>query len=191
MLMIRTTEPAVRRLTYQDYLRFPDDGKRHELIDGVHLVTATPSVRHQQIVRNLIFRLSQYLDQHGGGQLLHAPLGVVFTLYDVVQPDLLYVSDARKQILTEAAVHGAPDLVVEVLSPSTRKRDEGTKRTLYDRSDVVEYWIVDPASDSIRVYRRVKGRLAMAEDLNRDSGDSLGSPLMPGLALPLDRVFSR
>lgn len=191
MLMARTTEPAVCRLTYQDYLRFPDDGKRHELIDGVHLVTATPNVRHQQIVRNLIFRLSQHLEHHGGGQVLHAPLGVVFTLYDIVQPDLLYVSDARQQILTESVVRGAPDLVVEVLSPSTRRRDEGAKRMLYDRSDVGEYWIVDPASDSIRVYRRVKGRLAMTEDLSREDGHALTSPLMPGLALPLDRIFSR
>lgn len=111
------------------------------------------------------------------------------TLYDVVQPDLFYVSEARKRILTESHVQGAPDLVVEVLSPSTRRRDESSKLKLYERSDVDEYWLVDPASRSVRVHRRAKGRLLLAADLGCDADDHLRSPLLPALSLPLVQWF--
>lgn len=191
MHAMQTTGWAARKLTYQDYLRFPDDGHRHELIDGAHIVTSTPSLRHQQIFRNLVFRLAQHLERHGGGEMIPAPFGVVFTLFDVVEPDLLYVSDTRKHILSDSHVTGSPDLVVEILSPSTRARDEGAKLRLYDRSDVAEYWVVDPASDAIRVYRRSKGRLSIVADLNLGQGDTLTSPLLPALSLPLEFVFSR
>lgn len=191
MHMMRTTGSTAQKLTYQDYLRFPDDGNRHELIDGAHYVTPAPALRHQQIVGDLYFHLRTHIQQHGGGQLFLSPLAVVFTLFDVVEPDLLYVSDARKHILTDKHVQGASDLVIEVISPTTRRRDRGVKLNLYDRKDVAEYWLVDPASNTIRVYQRAKGRLAIVADVSRDDGDSLRSPLFPELSLPLDRVFGK
>ncbi len=128
-----------RKLTYQDFVEFPDDGKLHELIDGVHYVTPSPVRPHQRLVGNLYFLVRLHLERHGGGEVLLSPFDVVFTPFDIVEPDLLYVSDARRRILTEKNVQGSPDLVVEVASPSTRRRDEGVKLKLYDRSEVVEY----------------------------------------------------
>jgi Uma2 family endonuclease len=106
-------------------------------------------------------------------------------------PDLFYVSDERRHILADRNVRGAPDLVVEVISPSTRRRDEGLKRRLYDRSAVVEYWAIDPAPEAVQVYRRVGRHLAAVSALRRTAGGVLTSPLFPGLSVPLARVFGR
>jgi Uma2 family endonuclease len=178
-----------RKLTYDDLLLFPDDGLRHELIDGVHYVTASPASRHQLVMGNLHFHLQLHLRQHGGGVLFLSPLDVLFSQFDVVEPDLLFVSDARRQVVTEKNVQGAPDLVIEVTSPSTRRRDEGIKLALYDRCDVVEYWVVDPKAELMRVYRRAGGRLARALELGNTPGAALTSDVFPGLSLPMAEVF--
>ena len=120
------SNPARVKLTYDDFLLFPDNGKRHELIDGAHCVTPSPNVRHQTILGNLYFLIRTWLEQHPVGRVFMAPLDVVFTHVDVVEPDLLFVSRHRAaDILTARHVTGAPDIVVEIGSPSTRKRDEG------------------------------------------------------------------
>jgi Uma2 family endonuclease len=191
MHMTRERMVTSRRLSYGDYLRFPDDGNRHELIDGVHYVTPAPSVRHQRIVARLHGCLWQYLEDHGGGEVLFAPLAVVFSMFDVVEPDLLYVSDARKRILTDQHVQGAPDLVVEVLSPSTRRRDEGIKRALYERADVTEYWVVDPAAEVVRIHRRRGTRLSLTAEIPNEPDQRVRSPLFPALSLATARLFGR
>ena len=115
---------------------------------------------------------------------------MVFSRYDVVEPDLLYVSNARAaEVLTSANVKGAPDLVIEIGSPSTRKRDETIKRHLYERSGVSEYWVVDPELDLVRVYRREAEGFSRAIEMSVDAEDILTTPLLPGLALPLARIF--
>jgi Uma2 family endonuclease len=187
--MSTPTTTGGRKLTYDDLLLFPDDGLRHELIDGVHYVTASPASRHQLIVGNLYFHLQLHLRQHGGGVLFLSPLDVLFSQFDVVEPDLLFVSDARRQVVTEKNVQGSPDLVIEVLSSSTRKRDEGIKLALYDRCDVVEYWVVDPKAELMRVYRRDGGRLTRALELANTPGAALSSGIFPGLSLPMAEVF--
>ena len=184
-----STAPA-GKLTYSDFLKFPDDGKRHELIDGVHYVTPAPVRPHQSILGNLYFLIRLHLERHPAGEVYLSPLDVVLTMSDVVEPDLLFVSEARRHILTHDNVQGAPDLVVEISSPSTRRRDEGVKLALYDRSDVAEYWVVDPGAEVIRVYRRVEGRLANVAELARSDDATLDSPLLPGMSLPLARVFA-
>ena len=137
---VKAASPRVR-LTYDDFLLFPDDGKRHELIDGEHYVTPSPNMRHQGISGNLYFILRGWLEQYPIGRIFYAPFDVVFTQFDVVEPDLLYVSNARAaRVLTAKHVTGAPELVVEIGSPGTRKRDETIKRRLYERSGVSEYW---------------------------------------------------
>jgi Uma2 family endonuclease len=151
------------KLTYDDFVQFPDDGQRHELIDGEHYVTPSPNLKHQQILGNLHLEIGGWLRQHPIGRAFLSPFDVVFTRFDVVEPDLLYISNARAaQILTAANVQGPPELVVEIGSPSTRKRDETIKRRLYERAGVSEYWVVDPEVDVVRVYRR--------------EGDSFGAP---------------
>jgi Uma2 family endonuclease len=183
--------PARVKLTYDDFLLFPDDGKRHELIDGEHYVTPSPNIRHQTILGNLHFLMRAWLEQHPVGRVFMAPLDVVFTQFDVVEPDLLFVSGHRAaEILTAKHVTGAPDIVVEIGSPSTRKRDETIKRRLYERSGVSEYWVVDPDLDVVRVYRNREGRFDRPVELRADAGDVLTSPHLDGLEMPLGRIVA-
>jgi Uma2 family endonuclease len=178
------------KLTYDDFVLFPDDGKRHELIDGEHYVTPSPNLRHQRISGNLHLVIGAWLEEHPVGQLFYAPLDVVFSNFDVVEPDLLYMSNARAaQVVTPANVKGSPELVIEIASPGTRKRDETIKRRLYERFGVEEYWVVDPDVDVVRIYRRGDARFERAIELSRESGEVLTTPLMRGLELPLERIF--
>jgi len=105
-------------------------------------------------------------------------------------PDLLFVSKERAEILTKANLQGAPDLIIEILSPSTRTRDEGLKRQLYERMGVSEYWLADPLFDAVRVYRREGEALLLVAELSAESGDVLTTPLLPGLELPLAEIFA-
>jgi Uma2 family endonuclease len=186
---VKPASPGLK-LTYDDFVLFPDDGKRHELIDGEHYVTPSPNMRHQQISGDLFGLIWRYLEAHPIGRIFHAPLDVVFSRYDVVEPDLLYVSNARAaEVLTSANVKGAPDLVIEIGSPGTRKRDETIKRHLYERSGVSEYWVVDPEVDVVRIYRRTGEPFGRAIELSRDAEDLLTTPSLPDLAMPLARIF--
>jgi Uma2 family endonuclease len=181
--------PGVK-LTYDDFLLFPDDGQRHELIDGEHYVTPSPNTAHQRIVGRLYLALGNYLGAHPLGELFLAPFDVVLSQFDVVEPDLLYLTaERRKEILTTQHVRGTPNLVIEVGSPGTRRRDETIKRRLYERAGVAEYWIVDPELEVVRIYRRVGDGFARAHELSRDAGDVLSSSLFPEFDLPLESVF--
>jgi Uma2 family endonuclease len=181
--------PGVK-LTYDDFLLFPDDGQRHELIDGEHYVTPSPIPRHQRMAGNLYWLLRLFLEEHPIGEVFFAPLDVVLSHFDVVVPDLLYMSTERaSNVLTQAHVRGTPELVIEIGSPGTRKRDETIKRRLYERSGVREYWIVDPKLDVIRVYRLEGDSFARAIELSLEADDVLTTPLLPGLELPLRAVF--
>jgi Uma2 family endonuclease len=182
--------PRGVKLTYDDFVLFPDDGLRHELIDGEHYVTPSPNAKHQQVLLNLTLRLGSWLEQHAIGRIFFAPFDVVFSRFDVVEPDLLYMSNARAdEILTLANVQGVPELVVEVGSPGTRRRDETIKRSLYERAGVSEYWIVDIEPDLVRVYRRRAERFERPVELSAEAGDVLTAPLLPGFELPLSSVF--
>jgi Uma2 family endonuclease len=186
---VKPTTPGVK-LTYEDFLLFPDDGKRHELIDGAHYVTPSPNTRHQAVVMNLSGMIWNYLQQHPVGRVFGAPFDVVFSDVDVVEPDLLFVTRARQEaVLTAQHVRGAPDLVVEVESPGTRKRDATIKRRLYERFAVSEYWVIDPELDAIKVYRRIDVRYVRVAELLLENGDVLSTPLLPGLEMPLSRIF--
>jgi Uma2 family endonuclease len=193
-LMSGSEEPrpagAGVKLTYEDYLSLPEDGKRHELIDGEHYVTATPNRRHQAIVANLLGMIWSYLQQQPIGRVFTAPFDVIFSDFDVVEPDVLYLSRERMaQIETSPWVRGAPDLVIEIGSESTRRRDETIKRRLYERFGVSEYWVVDPEIDVIKLYRRVGDRVERAAELALENGDVLTTPLLPTLEMPLVKVF--
>ncbi len=178
------------KLTYDDFLLFPDDGQRHELIDGEHYVTASPNIRHQRISGNLTLTINLWLRDHPLGEIFYAPLDVILSNVDVVDLDLLFVSNERAPaLLAGEYVTGAPDLLVEIASLETRQRDETIKRRLYERSNVLEYWVVDPDIDVIRVYRRDGDRFARPIELSREAGDVLTTPLLSGLEIPLAHVF--
>ena len=178
------------KLTYDDFVLFPDDGKRHELIDGEHYVTPSPNRKHQKISGNLFLLIGTWLEQHPIGQIYFAPFDVIFTMFDVVEPDLIYMSNERAaRVLTDANVKGAPELVVEIGSEGTRGRDETIKRRLYERAGVSEYWVVDPEIDVVRVYRRGTDGFKRPIELTAEDNDVLTTPLLPGLSLPLARIF--
>jgi Uma2 family endonuclease len=186
---MKSSAPRVK-LTYEDFVLFPHDGKRHELIDGEHYVTPSPNTRHQTIVGNLHFLMREWLERQPVGKIFLSPFDVVFTQFDVVEPDLLYMSNERAaQILTAKHVRGAPEIVVEIASPGTRKRDETIKRRLYERSGVTEYWIVDPDLEVVRIYRREMDQFGRPTELANERRDLLASPVLAGLEIPLARVF--
>jgi Uma2 family endonuclease len=187
----RSTPPRSVKLTYDDFLQFPDDGMRHELIDGEHFVTPSPNPRHQRILGSLFLEIGNHLKTHPIGEVFFAPLDVVMSNVDVVEPDLLYMSRERAaEVLVPEHVRGVPELVVEIASKSTRKRDETIKRALYERAGVSEYWLVDPEIDVVRVYRNSADGFSRPIELRRDAADTLTTALLPGLAIPLDVIFS-
>ena len=182
---------ADTRLTYDDFVLFPDDGKRHEIIDGVHYVTPSPNLRHQALVGRIFFEITLYLrSRPGAGQVFLSPLDVVLSFYDVVEPDLLFVAGDQTAILAEKNVQGPPALVVEVLSKGTRKRDAQIKRRLFERTGVREYWLVDPELDTVQVFRPgAQGRLVRVDELTAEDGHTLTTPLLPGCAIDLRELF--
>ncbi|MCL4847293.1 MAG: Uma2 family endonuclease [Acidobacteria bacterium] len=187
---VKAASPGVK-LTYDDFLLFPDDGQRHELIDGEHYVTPSPSTRHQRLLGNLYYLIRAWLETHPIGTVFFAPYDVVFSEFDVVEPDLLYLSAARAaEVITPQHVRGVPELVVEIASRGTRERDETIKRRLYERVGVDEYWVVDPEVDTVRAYRRTGRGFSRPVELSREAGHVLTTPLLPGLELPLARVFA-
>jgi Uma2 family endonuclease len=177
-------------LTYDDFLNFPDDGKRHEIIDGEHYATPSPMTKHQAVSANLLAALHVYLREHPSGAVFAAPFDVVLSEYDIVEPDLIYIARERAHILTEKHVRGAPDLVAEILSPGTRRTDEITKRRLYERFGVVEYWVIDPELDTVKIYRRAADVFERTSELALEHGDVLTTPLLRGFSLSLTDVFA-
>ncbi|MFY9271109.1 MAG: Uma2 family endonuclease [Candidatus Manganitrophaceae bacterium] len=177
------------KFTYEDYLLFPDDGKRHELIDGEHFMTPAPSTKHQRILGSLHLAFGNFLKQHKLGEVFVAPYDVVLSDLDVVEPDLLFVSSSRSSIVTEKNIQGAPDLVIEIFSESTRKTDEIIKRKLYEQHGVPEYWIVDPELQMVKIYRTTDQGYTRTAELNREANDTLATPLLPGFQISLSEIF--
>ena len=185
----RTVVQGAPKLSYDDLALFPDDGKRHELIDGVHFVTPSPNTRHQAIVTHLAGILDTFVRARGLGRVFVAPYDVVFSPHDVVDPDLIFVSAARSEVVTTAHAAGAPDLVIEVLTPATRRRDEVLKRDLYETRGVAEYWLIDPEAETVKLLRSAGERFGRPRLLSLRDDDVLETVLLPGLELPLATVF--
>ena len=173
------------KLTYEDFLLLPDDGRRHEIIDGEHYVNPSPLTRHQMVSMRLVLAVANFVYEHGLGHVFHPPYDVVLGEHDIVEPDLIFVSDDRSHIITRANIQGTPDLLVEILSPSKPEYDTRLKYKTYERHGVPEYWIVDPDAGSISVFRHDGTSFVRAE-----SSDPLTSPLLPGFFLPLAPLFA-
>lgn len=183
-------KPTSAKLTYEDFLNFPDDGQRHELIDGEHFVTPSPATVHQRLVGRLHVELYTYFQGHPIGEVFLAPFDVVLSNHDIVEPDLLVVLADQSRIVTTKHVRGAPAIVIEVGSPGTRRRDEGVKLRLYERVGVREYWIVDPDRTSVTIWVRGDDRTFHVEPPLRGGGtDVLTSALLPQFSLRLEELF--
>ena len=181
-----TSRPKVR-FTYSDYCLLPDD-KRYELIDGDLYMAPAPLIRHQVILRTLLSLLWPFVRDNGLGQVYSSPVDVIFSNEDVFQPDLIFIAVDREGIVTERACEGPPDLVIEILSPSTGQRDRELKRKVYANYGVKEYWLVDPENDSVQVLRLAEVDFADCGIFR--SGSSLTTPLLPGLELLVSEVFT-
>ncbi len=177
------------KFTYEDYLLFPDDGKRHELIDGDHYVTPSPRTKHQKVSLNVSSHVHAYLQTTKAGEVLCAPMDVVLSDLDVIQPDILFITKKRELIITEKNIQGAPDLVVEILSDSSRKTDEIIKRKLYERYQIHEYWIIDPEIETVKIYRLSDQGYTRTAELSLESNSTLTTPLLPEWELPLQQLF--
>jgi Uma2 family endonuclease len=183
--MVTIVDP---KLTYEDLRKMPDDGKRYELIDGEVFMTPAPRTRHQRTVGRLHVALVEFVRERDVGEVFLAPFDVVFGERTAVQPDLLFIRKGRLSIVTEMNVQGAPDLVIEVLSPSNAAFDRETKLQVYARAGVPELWYVDPDVRSIEVLELgADGRYVLASRLA--AIDSLTSTALPGLSLPVASLF--
>ncbi len=196
--MVTTTQPVsipeafreiarTRPLNADDLVGFPDDGNRYEIIGGKLVVSPSPTYRHQQVSFRLSLVLGEYIAAHGNAQAVAAPMDVHLSPNDVVQPDLLVVLAERADIIHDRGIMGAPDLVIEILSPSSTRTDYLTKSKLYERFGVPEYWIVDPDSETVSVQTLEDDRYVLTGDYVR--GDTLHSTVLDGFEFELAKIF--
>ena len=175
----------VRLYTVDDVRAIPDDLNRYETIAGELLVTPAPGTPHQTVLRTLFVTLWDYVRAHDLGQVWFAPVDVVFGSLTLVEPDLLFVAGGRIGIVTEREITAAPDLAVEVISPSTARTDRGHKRALYQETGVREYWIVDIARRHIEVWRPG----ALTAEIHDDALDWQPAPSVAALTIDVPRLF--
>ncbi|MFY9618278.1 MAG: Uma2 family endonuclease [Pyrinomonadaceae bacterium] len=176
-------------LTVADLDACPDDNNRYELIGGELFVSRAPGIPHQRVILNLEISLSTYLAEHPIGVLVPGA-GAIFSDYDAVIPDLVFVRNERwQQVVTGEKFTGAPDLVIEVLSPGAenRRRDLLVKRQLYGKYGVTEYWIIDGETRAVEVYRLQKEHLESVASLG--NGDEISTPLLPAFRLSGSALF--
>jgi len=179
---LHTLEP---KLQYEDLAHTPDDGRRYELLDGVLTVTPSPSPLHQRVSKRLHRRLEAYFEARHLGEVFYAPVDVLLGTHDVVVPDLVVVT-APAQI-TDRAIEGAPTLLVEILSPSTRRRDRQIKAGRYAAQGVPHYWIVDPVQETLECYRLLGDEYVAV--VNGRSPGQLTHPDWPDLSIDLTAIW--
>ena len=173
-------------LTYDDLRQIPPDRNRYELIEGELFVSAAPNTEHQRKTGRLFRRLADHVEQHDLGEVFVAPCDVVFDASTVLEPDIPFVSKARQSIVKAACIEGAPDLVVEVTSDSSRTIDRFVKRDRYAEFGVPEYWLLDPFEPRIEVLRLEGGKYRVVGSFG--PGDTLESATFPGLRIPVSSL---
>jgi Uma2 family endonuclease len=184
---MRRVEAVKRPVSYADLQRMPDDGNRYELYDGELCVVPSPLPGHQIVSKRLFLALFEWTRREGG-DVFYAPFDIVFSEYNVVQPDLIYFGpDAARRIRPDEHVRFPPDAAFEVLSPSTARIDRGRKRDLMARYRVPEYWVIDPNERTIEISRLTGS--GYAEPLTITNGRCVSS-IIPGFEVDLERLFA-
>lgn len=178
---------AKAALTYADYAALPDDGKRYEILDGELFVTPSPAPQHQIILANLVRVLDPYVHRRGLGRVLFAPLDVIFADSSIAQPDAIYLDNTRMSLISRRGIEGGPNLLVEVLSPSTARTDRSVKFALYARYGVDFYWIVDPEARVLEAYRRAGGAYVLA--MKASGAEPCGPPPFEDIGLVVDALW--
>ena len=172
------------KLTYEHYTQLPDDGNRHEIVDGVHYMNPAPIPYHQALSRHIQFQLYSAIELNNLGEVIDAPIDVQFSNHDVVQPDLVVVLKGNN-IATRTKLKGTPDLIIEILSPSTSSRDEGLKKELYEQNHVPEYWVVDPDAKAVRKYTLTNGQYAAPQRCT----ESITFDGLPNVSVDLTKIW--
>ncbi len=175
-----------KKHTYEDYVKTPED-ERHELIEGELLMTPSPVPKHQRISRKIEFILEKFVTENDLGEVFDAPCDVYLDDENVVQPDILFISKERLNIIGEKNIQGAPDLAIEIISESSAYRDLVQKKRLYARFGVKEYWIVIPEEKSIEIYILKDGTYTFHNAYGKD--EILKSPFMKSLKIVLKNIF--
>jgi Uma2 family endonuclease len=182
MAGMRAVDP---RVSYAELARWPDDGRRYELYDGEAIVVPAPNYSHQRIILRVAEILRAY-ERNAGGGVVFAPFDIVLSQYDVLQPDVVYFGPAKRALQDPLdAAYVVPDLVVEVLSRSTERRDRGRKLELLGRYGLPEYWLVDPRG-ALEIFTNGGGGLVRARVY--ESG-AAASPALAGLSFDVARLF--
>ncbi len=175
-------------ITYEDYLTFPDnDGIRKEIIEGELYMTPAPSTTHQLILKRIFRILDDYVLQNGLGEVLFAPCDVIFSSINVMQPDILFVSNENLKILTEKNIQGAPDLLIEILSPNTTDNDRIFKKMVYEKFGVKEYWIVSPDEQAIEIWVLKDKNFRLGSKQKMDQ--AIKSQILEGFEIILSLIF--
>lgn len=176
-----------RKYTYEDYLKTPED-KRYELIEGELFMTPSPITNHQRISRKIEFLLEKFVTENDRGEIFYAPYDVYLDDENVLQPDILFISKDRLNIIGDKNLQGAPDLVIEILSESTAYRDLIQKKKLYAKFGVKEYWIVVPEEKTVDIYVLKDNAYQLYKTFGKD--DTLESQLLKGFRIELNVVLS-
>lgn len=176
-----------RLYTYDDYLKIDDDN-RYELIGGELILVPAPKTIHQRIIRRLIKYLGDFVDGNNMGEVLLAPTDVLLSEKEKPQPDIFFISKERLNIIKEQHIAGAPDLVIEILSPSTASRDRVEKSKMYYTHGVKEYWLVDPEIETVEIL--TPGEKYWQIDGTYNNKATLHSPLLTGLEINLKDIFA-
>jgi len=174
------------KLEYSDYAQIPSDGKRYELLKGDLHVTPAPSPLHQRVSKRLQRILESYFEETGRGEVFDAPIDVILTNEDVVQPDIVLVLNPKQ--ISKRGIEGAPFLLVEVLSPSTKNYDRTSKAQRYAALGVSHYWIVDPEAQQLECYRATEGTFELV--VQAEKAATLIHPDWPDLPLPLSALWA-
>ena len=178
------------RMTYEEFMALPEEeGKHYELIEGELVVNPAPNLRHQAIIGNFYLAFRLYFQQRPVGKVFVAAVDVVLSIENVLEPDVIVVLADRTSRLQEKNVQGAPSIAIEVLSPGSRRRDEVTKLRLYERFGVDEYWIANPDTETVRLYRRTDDAFAPPIEIGTRAGGAITTPLLPGFALDVNDAF--
>ncbi len=175
-----------KKFTYQDYLKTPAD-ERYELIEGDMLMTPSPATRHQKISRDIEFEILKFVRANHLGEIFDAPYDVYLDEENVVQPDILFISKERLNIIGEKNIQGSPDLVIEILSENSAYRDLVQKKKLYARFSVKEYWVVIPDEESIEIYILKDNTYTIHKTFNKN--ETLESPYLKDLRIELKNIF--
>lgn len=184
--MLLEKEKDKKPYTYADYEKLPE-GAPYQLIGGELIMTPSPVPYHQMIKMKIEFELLKFIEGKNLGVVLDAPLDVYLSAIETYQPDIIFISKDRLNIIGEKKIEAAPDLVVEILSPSTAYYDLRHKKRIYEKSGVKEYWIADPMEKSIEVYENLNGEYKLFSEAKEK--DSAKSKLLEGFGVELEKVF--